>query len=112
MSLKFPKVKDNFKIMDISNNATMQFDDIHSENRMLDRGSFEIDDLRSINDELPIKKNLIVDINPNTNLIANPGSNHLVTFDITNNHILTVRHYFTPRSSPLGVVATIPPYRL
>ncbi|XP_011505685.1 PREDICTED: uncharacterized protein LOC105368376 [Ceratosolen solmsi marchali] len=110
ISFKFPETNDD-KIMNISN-GTMQFNTAHTENRMIDRGSFEIDDLnRSSNDELPIKKHLIIDINPNTNLIASPGTNHLVTFDITNNHVLTVRHYFTPRSSPLRIVATIPPYR-
>ena len=89
----------------------MRMDTEEIEDRSIDRQATELEDLsRSLNEELPIKRSLIVDVNPNTNLIANPGTIHRINFDITNSHVLIIRHYFAFRSTPLRVVGIRPPY--
>ncbi|XP_008214637.1 uncharacterized protein LOC103317710 [Nasonia vitripennis] len=109
-SFRFPEVKNDVDMMDTSTNFTSRMNTDLIEDRMIDRGSLELDDLtRSNSNELPIKKHLMVDLNPSTNLIANPGTIHQVTFDITNNHILTIQHYFVPKSSFFRIVSVRPP---
>lgn len=51
---------------------------------------------------------LIVDLAPETSLIARPNTIHHVIFTVTNNHRLTLYHTFTPKSSAFRIYNVVP----
>lgn len=49
------------------------------------------------------RRKILLDINPNTKLIAAPGTTHRVIFDAMNNCVLPVRYAIQARSSPFRI---------
>ncbi|XP_015437906.1 PREDICTED: uncharacterized protein LOC107193045 [Dufourea novaeangliae] len=56
------------------------------------------------------EKQMLIDVNRNSNLIAAPGSVHRVVFDVMNNCILPVRYGFRVKSTPFRVYNLQPTY--
>ncbi|KAJ8688660.1 hypothetical protein QAD02_024455 [Eretmocerus hayati] len=76
-----------------NDNITLRMSANSIQERIFDHQTSTIDLSRLNNDELPMKKYLTVEINPNTRLIANPGEIREVIFDITNDRDIPVNHY-------------------
>ncbi|XP_058803771.1 uncharacterized protein LOC131671401 [Phymastichus coffea] len=103
---RFPK--NDMSVLD-PRNISIRLNTDQIEDRMIDREAIELDDFtRYLNDELPIKKYLIVELSPSTSLIANPNTIHRVTFDITNNHVITLPHYIEARSTTFRILGIRP----
>lgn len=86
------------------NNITTRFGADQLEDRIL------TDHQRTLSDgnfnslgsqELPLRKYLTVELSQNSDLIASPGTAHRLTFDITNNFMVRVKHYLYLNSQPL-----------
>ncbi|KAJ8664553.1 hypothetical protein QAD02_006215 [Eretmocerus hayati] len=76
-----------------NDNITLRMSANSIQERIFDHQISTIDLSRLNNDELPMKKYLTVEINPNTRLIANPGEIREIIFDITNDRDIPVNHY-------------------
>ncbi|KAL0130095.1 hypothetical protein PUN28_002005 [Cardiocondyla obscurior] len=57
-----------------------------------------------INEEPFEKRKVLLELNPNSKLIAAPGTRHRVIFDATNNCVLPVRYAIQARSSPFRII--------
>lgn len=60
------------------------------------------------NEEFFERKKMLLEISPNSNLIATPGTTHRVIFDVSNNCILPVKYTIQAKSSPLRIYALQP----
>ncbi|XP_029179226.1 uncharacterized protein LOC114946743 isoform X1 [Nylanderia fulva] len=54
------------------------------------------------------RKKIVLDVNVKSNLIAVPGTNHRVLFDLTNNCVFPVKYAIQARSSPFRIINVQP----
>lgn len=63
-----------------------------------------------INEDPFERKKILLDVNPNSKLIAASGTTHRIIFDATNNCVLPVRYAIQARSSPFRIYNIQPLY--
>lgn len=86
---------------------------LSADNEIQQNDDLELDDLsRATSLNTRPTRQLIIDIDPATLLIAKPNTVHRVIFTVTNNYLLDLRHFFIASSSKYQIVNGRWPYEL